>query len=54
MRVRSKLERLERQLPPRPAPSPEDRRRQRRWVQIVRRLFSLVEQAAPLMSEVEH
>jgi hypothetical protein len=53
MHVRSKLERLERQLPPPPPPSPEDRRRQRRWARITRRFFDLVEQAAPLMNEVE-
>jgi hypothetical protein len=53
MRVRSKLERLERQLPPPPPPSPEERRRQRRWRKISRRFLVLVGQADAVMTEGE-
>jgi hypothetical protein len=53
MRVRSKLERLERQLLPPPPPSPDERRRERRWRKVSRRFLVLVEQADAEMTEDE-
>jgi hypothetical protein len=53
MPVRTRLERLERQLPPPSPPTREDRQEQRRWGRLVHRLFSLLSQVEPLLNEAE-
>jgi hypothetical protein len=53
MRLRSRVVRLERFLPPRPASAAEDLKRQRRWHQVVDRWERLLRGAEPLLSAAE-
>jgi hypothetical protein len=54
MRIRHRLERLERRLPGPPPPTPDQLRRQQRWIQITKRFTRLLRQAEPLLNEVEN
>jgi hypothetical protein len=51
MSQRRRVARLEWLLPPRPPPSPEALERTKRWQQITRRLFGILERTLPLLSE---
>src|SRR4051794_9477023 len=54
MPARTRLERLERILPPPRPPTREDVRRGRRWKEIERRLLLLVREAERLLTEAEN
>jgi hypothetical protein len=54
MRVRNRLERLEKILPPPPPPTPDEREVRRRWGAVCDRLFPPMNQSFPLESEPEY
>jgi hypothetical protein len=53
MKLRGRLDRVERQLPAPPEPTPRDRRLDRRWQAVAGRLIDLLQHAAELMNESE-
>jgi hypothetical protein len=53
MKLRARVDRLEREYPPPPPPTAQERREQRQWCRVTDRFYSILEQTLPLMSEAE-
>jgi hypothetical protein len=53
MKLRARVDRLDRQLPARPPPTRKERRQQRRWHAVATRFCDLLNRAEPLLSETE-
>jgi hypothetical protein len=53
MRLRARVDRLDRQLPAPPLPTRKDRRQQRRWRAVDTRFRDLLDKTEPLLSDVE-
>ena len=53
MKLRARVDRLDRQLPAAPPPTRKDRRQQRRWHAVAERFSDLLNKAEPLLSELE-
>jgi hypothetical protein len=53
MKLRARVDRLDRQVPAPPPPTHKDRRRQRRWHAVAKRFSDLLNKAEPLLGETE-